>query len=64
MQLAMSSTSGSTPEIMGVDPLFMASRLFRHRRFEDCVNLCTEVLQKNPFDQVLGIKVGNQDNML
>ena len=45
---------------MVLDPLFMASKLFRHRRFEDCVKLCTEVLQKNPYDQV---SYGNQDNI-
>lgn len=34
-----------------MDPLFMATSLFRRRKFEDCVNLCTELLQKNPYDQ-------------
>ena len=42
----------ASTETMVIDPLFMATKLFRHRRFEDCVKLCTEVLEKNPLDQV------------
>ncbi len=37
---------------MAIDPLFMATRLFGHRRFDECVKLCTEILEKNPYDQV------------
>lgn len=50
----------SVPDVMVMDPLFMASRLFRRRKFEECGKLCTEVLEKNPYDQV-GL-CGNQDN--
>ena len=35
-----------------MDPLFMATRLFRRRRFEECVKICTEILERNPYDQV------------
>ena len=35
-----------------MDPLFMATSLFRRRRFEECVKTCTEILLKNPLDQV------------
>lgn len=46
-RMAVSSSSS-----MVLDPLFMASRLLRHRKFEECGKLCTEVLEKNPLDQV------------
>lgn len=36
----------------GLDPLFMALTLFRHRRFGDCLEICNELLEKNPRDQV------------
>ena len=35
-----------------MDPLFMATSLFRRRRFEECVKTCTEILERNPYDQV------------
>lgn len=36
-----------------MDPLFMANSLFRRRRLDECVKVCTELLEKNPRDQVL-----------
>ena len=36
-----------------MDPLFMACSLFRRRKFEDCVKICGQMLDKNPYDQVL-----------
>ena len=39
-------------QTMTIDPLFMAIRLFRHRRFEDCANICSDILTKTPYDQV------------
>lgn len=36
-----------------MDPLFMANSLFRRRRLDECVSVCTELLEKNPRDQVL-----------
>ena len=35
-----------------MEPLFMANSLLRRRRFEECVKVCTEILEKNPYDQV------------
>jgi tetratricopeptide repeat protein 8 len=35
-----------------MDQLFMACSLYRRRKFDDCVKLCTELLEKNPYDQV------------
>ncbi|EDV29838.1 Tetratricopeptide repeat protein 8 [Trichoplax sp. H2] len=34
-----------------MDPLFLANSYFRRRRFDDCVELCNKVLQKNPYEQ-------------
>ena len=39
--------------LLGImDPLFMANSLFRRRRLEECVKVCTDILEKNPRDQV------------
>ncbi len=35
-----------------MDPLFMATSLFRRRRFDECVKICTEILERNAYDQV------------
>lgn len=34
-----------------MDPLYMALSLFRRRKFEDCVMICSQLLDKNPYDQ-------------
>ncbi|XP_033630596.1 tetratricopeptide repeat protein 8-like [Asterias rubens] len=34
-----------------MDPMYMACSLFRRRKFDDCVNICTQLLEKNPYDQ-------------
>ena len=41
-----------------LDPLFMATVMLRHRRFEECVSLCDQLLQKSPLDQASGLKHG------
>jgi hypothetical protein len=46
----MFSLSG--PNKMELDPLFMASKFFRRRKFEECGKLCSEVLEKSPYDLV------------
>jgi hypothetical protein len=35
-----------------MDPLFMACSLFRRRKFDECVKICSQMLEKNPYDQV------------
>lgn len=35
-----------------MDPLFLALSAFRRRQFQPCVELATQVLEKNPNDQV------------
>lgn len=34
-----------------MDPLFMALSLYRRRKFDECLSICTEQLLKNAFDQ-------------
>ena len=35
-----------------MDPMFMAMSYFRKRKFEECIEICTKSLAKNPYDQV------------
>ncbi len=35
-----------------MDPLFQAMSCFRRRKFEQCVEITTHLLEKNPNDQV------------
>ena len=35
-----------------MDPMFMAMSLYRRRKFEQSVDICTDILSKNPYDQV------------
>ena len=37
-----------------MDPFFLALSRARRRRFDDCVEQCTELLNENPYDQVGG----------
>ena len=38
---------------MQMDRLFLAMSFFRRRKFEECAEVCTQLLQKNPYDQVV-----------
>jgi len=38
---------------MQMDRLFLAMSFYRRRKFEECAEVCTQLLQKNPYDQVL-----------
>ena len=35
-----------------MDPMFLAMSLCRRRKFEQCVEICSDILSKNPYDQV------------
>ncbi|CAH0554642.1 unnamed protein product [Brassicogethes aeneus] len=37
--------------IMNMDPMFLALSLFRRRRFDKCIDICTSILDKQPLDQ-------------
>lgn len=36
-----------------MDPLFLAWSYFRRRKLQQCADICTKILQDNPYDQVL-----------
>lgn len=42
-----------------MDTFYEALSLYRRRKFEKSALLCTELLDKNPYDQVLIIKYHN-----
>lgn len=50
-----SASAGSAP-VPGVpanvDPVFYAQLKFRRRQYEPCIDICTELLQRNPYDRV------------
>lgn len=35
-----------------VDPVFLAMSRYRRRQFDKCAEICTEILNQNPRDQV------------
>ena len=35
-----------------MDPMFLACSFFRRKKFQECVNLCNQLLEKNSYDQV------------
>ncbi|KAI8471721.1 MAG: TRP protein for flagellar function [Monoraphidium minutum] len=43
---------GATPAAAGgLNPIWLAQSKLRRRRFDECIALCTDVLQSNPYDQ-------------
>ncbi|KXJ22249.1 Tetratricopeptide repeat protein 8 [Exaiptasia diaphana] len=36
---------------MQMDPLFLSLSLYRRRKLDECIEVCTELLKKNPYDQ-------------
>lgn len=36
-----------------MDPLYKALSLFRKRQFIECADVCTELLEKQPYDQAV-----------
>ena len=36
----------------GMDPVFLAKSKLRRRHFQECIDLCTELLRENPYDKV------------
>jgi hypothetical protein len=35
----------------GLNPIWFAQSKLRRRRFDECIEICTDVLQRNPYDQ-------------
>ena len=36
----------------GLHPVWLASNYLRRRKYDECVAICTDILAKNPYDQV------------
>lgn len=36
----------------GIDPLFYAQSKLRRRQFDACIDICTQLLERNPYDKV------------
>jgi hypothetical protein len=36
----------------GLNPVWLANNKLRRRRYDDCIAICTTILEKNPYDQV------------
>ena len=45
-----------------MDPLFLAYSCYRRKKYQECADICSELLEKNPYDQVLlqGLKLLSQ----
>lgn len=41
---------GGSP-VAGCNPVWLAQSRLRRRRFDDCIELCTQVLEERPLDQ-------------
>ena len=48
----MASGSGLPTEVGDVNPVWLAQSRFRRRRFDECIEICTKILERNPYDQV------------
>lgn len=40
------------PKREAMDPLFLAYSYYRRKKYEQCTEICTQLLEKNPYDQV------------
>lgn len=47
-----------------MDPFYLALSNFRKRKFEKSASICTELLEKNPYDQVSIYKMIFEETIL
>ena len=47
----------------GMDPVFLAKSKLRRRHFQECIDLCTELLRENPYDKVRS-RISTLDSLL
>lgn len=40
------------PAAANLNPIWLAQSRLRRRKFDECIEVCTAVLDKNPYDQV------------
>eukprot|EP00798_Chlamydomonas_sp_ICE-L_P015671 gene15671-21775_t len=43
----------SAPALQGMNPVWLAQSKFRRRKFDECIAICTEVLERHNFDQAV-----------
>tara|TARA_B110000977_G_scaffold98970_1_gene130059 strand:+ start:14016 stop:14186 length:171 start_codon:yes stop_codon:yes gene_type:complete len=36
----------------GLHPVWLANNYLRRRKYDECIAICTDILAKNPYDQV------------
>jgi hypothetical protein len=48
---AMASSSSSSTGDKELNLVWLAHSRLRRRRFDDCIELCTRMLERNPYDQ-------------
>lgn len=36
----------------GLNPVWLANNKLRRRKYDECIEICTALLEKNPYDQV------------
>jgi hypothetical protein len=46
--------SGGQDSGDGLNPVWLASVKLRRRKYDDCIAICSGILEKNPYDQVSG----------
>lgn len=48
----MASPSSTVLE-KGLNAVWLAQSRFRRRRFDECIEICTQILERNPYDQAV-----------
>jgi tetratricopeptide repeat protein 8 len=46
-------TKSADPVPRGVDPFYLAHCRFRRRRYDECIDICTQLLTDNPYDKAV-----------
>eukprot|EP00197_Chlamydomonas_leiostraca_P003950 CAMPEP_0202869944 /NCGR_PEP_ID=MMETSP1391-20130828/13933_1 /ASSEMBLY_ACC=CAM_ASM_000867 /TAXON_ID=1034604 /ORGANISM="Chlamydomonas leiostraca, Strain SAG 11-49" /LENGTH=107 /DNA_ID=CAMNT_0049550349 /DNA_START=86 /DNA_END=406 /DNA_ORIENTATION=- len=51
--MAANSGGGSLGLAKDLNPVWLAQSRFRRRKFDECIELCTSILDRNPYDQAV-----------
>ena len=46
------ATDADHDEGDGLNPVWLANNYLRRRKYDECIAICTGLLEKNPYDQV------------
>lgn len=47
----MAASSGGITLPKELNPVWVAQSRFRRRKFDECIDICTKILERNPYDQ-------------